>query len=198
MFLLFVYHMFTLQYAYNVLFCIVHIGAWWNEHSKCREVCAFFVLFLVSCLNLKSCTIVSMDVFICLFMVFIFVASNFVFCFWCFVLLFLSLLLSFGSWVPSLLFLCFFFIEVVWSLEWKKGVCFFVSYVASLIFSCCKGDVKLEGEKKLKKFLVLRVVFCYVGISSFVFLWVFFQFFMFYNSSIWSFVQLKKSILCDF
>jgi len=47
------------------------------------------------------------------------------------------------------------------SLEGEKSVCFFVSYVASLIFCCCKGDVKLEGgKKKLFLFLVLHVVFC--------------------------------------
>lgn len=136
MFLLFVYHMFTLHYAYNVLFCILHIGAWWKEHSKCHEVCAFFVLFLVSCLNLKSWTIVCVCVFICLFMVFIFVASHFVFCFLCFVLLFLSLLLSFGSWVPSLLFLCFFPYRSGVKFQRRKRCLFFC-------FLCCKFDFLL-------------------------------------------------------
>lgn len=136
--------------------------------------------------------------FVCVFLFvcfcFLFLLSVilfFLFYFWCFVLLFLNLLLSFGSWVPSLLFLCFFLIEVVWSLEGEKGVWFFVSYVASLIFCCCKGDVKLEGGFFFfLGFLCCMLFFVRLGLFPLYFFFNFLCFIIFV--SIWSFVQLHK------
>jgi hypothetical protein len=199
-FLLFVYHMFTLHYAYNVLFCIVHIGACWKEHSKCHEVCPFFVLFLVSCLNLKSWTIVlCVFLFVCIWFLFLLP----------FTLFFVFGVLSCRFWVyychlgdGSLLFFFVFFSYR--SLEGEKSVCFFVSYVASLIFCCCKGDVKLEGGKKnFFCFLCCMLFFVRLGLFPLYFFVYFFNFscfiilFIIYFS-IWSFVQLKKIILCVF
>ncbi len=126
--------------------------------------------------------------------VFYFCSLSLCFFFGCFVLLFFYFYYCHLGHGSSLLVFVFFSYRSGVKFEGEKGVWFFVAYVASLIFCCCKGDVKLEGGFFFfLDFLCCMLFFVRLGLFPLYFFVYFFNFSCFIIFvSIWSFVQLHK------